>query len=154
MRCLATLIVAPLLHLVASCGTDQRCDHVCAAICAVRPDSEGYLPRDEVFRAAGIKEGNLSPLGIIGGGGCVLDCGCWLMFTERNRPGMPTGKTIDEILNNPNRSAYVPQNQLVSVSLVSKHSEELCRIESSATRRRRDAEENKYPNKSRHSNPR
>ena len=141
MRYLTAFIIAPLLF--ASCGVDKRCDHVCAALRSVRRDSEGYLPRDQVFQAAGIKESNLLPYAIVGGGGCVLDCGCWLMFTERNRPGFPTGKTIDEILNNPNRTACVPQNQLVSVSLVSKHSKELCRIESSAAQRRQDAVEYK-----------
>jgi hypothetical protein len=141
MRRLATLLVAQLL--LTSCGVDRRCAHVCAALRSVRMDSEGYLPRDEVFRAAGIEETSLNPFWTIGGGSCVLDCGCWLTFSERNRPGLLTGKTIDEILNNPNRTAYVPQNQLVYVSLVSKHNEEICRVESSAARRSRVAEENK-----------
>ena len=141
MRRLATLLVAQLL--LASCGVDHRCDQVCAALRSVKIDSEGYLPRDQVFQAAGIEETDLNPFSTIGGGISVLDCGCWLTFTERNRPGLPTAKTIDEILNNPNRAVYVPQRQLVSVSLVSKRSKEICRVESVAARRSRVAEKSK-----------
>ncbi len=139
MRRLATLLVAQLL--LEGCGADRRCDHVCAALRSVKTDSEGYLPRDEVFRAAGIKATDLNPFWVIGGGSCVLDCGCWLTYSERNRPGSLTGKTIDEILNNPNRIPHVPQSQLVSVSLVGKHNEEICRVESSAARRSRVAQD-------------
>jgi hypothetical protein len=141
MRRLATLLVAQLL--LPSCGVDHRCDQVCAALRSVRTDSDGYLPRDEVFRAAGIEETDLNPFSTIGGGSSVLDCGCWLTFTERNRPGLPTGETIDAILSNPNRTAHVPQSQLASVSLVSKRSEEICRVESVAARRSRVARESK-----------
>jgi hypothetical protein len=141
MRRLATLLVAQLL--LPSCGVDHRCDQVCAALHSVRTDSEGYLPRNEVFQAAGIDENDLNPFWRIGGGISVLDCGCWLTFTERNRPGLPTGKTIDEILNDPNRKAHVPQSQLTSVSLVSKRSEEICRVESAPARRSRVAKESK-----------
>jgi hypothetical protein len=141
MRCLTALIIAPLLF--ASCGVDKRCDHVCAALRSVKRDSEGYLPRDQIFQAAGIQESNVLPYAIVSGGGCVLDCGCWLMFTERNSLSFSDVKTIDQILNNPNRTACLPQSQLVSVSLVSKHSKELCRVESSAAQRRQNAVEYK-----------
>lgn len=142
MRLVATLLLTPVLF--ASCGVDKRCDHVCTALRSVRPDSEGYLPREKVFAAAGITESDLCTLPTIGGGIYDLDCGYWLEFTERrDLPDILPKKTIDEILNNPNRKARAPQNQLMSAVLIDKHSRELCRVESPALRRWRVAAEKK-----------
>ena len=142
MRRPVALLLVSLLLLVG-CAVDQRCEQVCSDLRMVRPDSEGYLPRGEVFRAAGITEADLSPsLMAVGGGITVLDCGCWLQFTERDRPGRPSRKTIDEILNDPNRKAHVPVTQLEAVVLIDKHSREVCRLETSAARKRRAASEN------------
>jgi hypothetical protein len=140
MRLVATLLVTPLLF--ASCGVDKRCDHVCTALRSVRPDSEGYLPRDKVFGSVGITEADLSPFATLSGGSCVLDCGCWFEYTERGSlSDILTKKTIDEILNNPNRTARAPQSQLMSAVLIDRHSRELCRVESPALRRWRAAAE-------------
>lgn len=142
MRPIITLLVIPLL--VASCGVDKRCDHVCSALRSVRPDSEGYLPRDKVFKAAGITDADLSATAMFNGGSCVLDCGCWFEFTERSYlSDTLTKKTIDEILNNPNRTARAPQSQLMSAVLIDRHSRELCRVESPALLRWRVATEKK-----------
>ncbi len=143
------ILLAVLLS--ASCADDRRCAEVCTALRSVRPDKEGYLPRESVFHAVRISEADSSSfLVTMNGGHAVLDCGCWFEYQYRaspNRAARPTSKTIDEILNNPNRTAFPPPSQLDSVVLVDKQNRELCRLESSARRRwlaaeaKRDAEQ-------------
>lgn len=132
-----------LLALVlVGCGVDQRCDHVCSALCSISPDADGCLPRDAVFRAAGISAIDLMPFGMQGRGSAVLECGCWLEFTERFRPELSAVTSIDEILNNPNRTRRPLSNQLESVVIIDRTSREICRLESTAARRRRTTDEN------------
>jgi hypothetical protein len=133
------ILLAGLLSV--SCAVDQRCDQVCTALRSVRPDAEGYFPREAVFNAAGISETDLNPLSMTPGGGhAALDCGCLFEFTVRHLVAVPAPKTLDDILNNPNRTAFKPSSQLESVVLVDKRSRVIFRMESPASRRKRVAE--------------
>jgi len=142
MRPITILLTA---LIATGCAVDRRCGQVCAALHAVRPDAEGYLPRDAVFKAVGISDADSIPfISTLYGGYKNLDCGCMVDFSARGLPKVPTEKTIDRILNNPNRNGngMIP-NQFESVVLVDKKSREICRIESRSKRRERVVGENK-----------
>lgn len=142
------VLLLAVTSLLASCGTHRQCAQICASLCAVKPDSQGYLPRDALFQAAGVPDPYFSPSMFTSGKGSVtLPCGCVMVFSERSRS--PTGRpernrppkgevvSIDQILNNPNRTANLPEMQLDSVTLVEKSGRVFCRIETTEEHNRR-----------------
>jgi hypothetical protein len=127
------------IFLAVGCSHDPRCDQACTALRAVKPDKEGYLPRDKVLEAVGLTDSDFSSYASTYYGGYTnLDCGCFFEFAHRGQPKPLTRKTIEDIINNPNRTASATPQQLESAVIVRKH-QEICRVESAARRRKRTA---------------
>jgi hypothetical protein len=123
--------------LAVSCTHDPSCERACEALRAVKPDKEGYLPRDKVLGAVGLTDSDFSRYALTYYGGYTyLDCGCFFEFVNRDHTRPITRKTIEEILNNPNRKASATTQQLESAKIVRKH-QEICRVESDARRKKR-----------------
>ncbi len=114
------------------CAVDRECNQVRKALQSVMPDSEGYLPREAVFKAARISEADLMPSKfMLSDGYAFLACDAHIEFTERcTQPTTPTPKNIDDILNNPNRTMVFP-NQLDSVVII-QNNREIFRFDSRA----------------------
>ncbi len=123
----------------ASCAHDPSCEQACIALRAVKPDKEGYLPRDKILQAVGLSDSDFNTFArTYYGGYAHLDCGCFFEFAVRDHPSPSTmtRKTIDEILNNPNRIVSATPAQLESAVIVWKH-QEICRVESEARTRKK-----------------
>jgi hypothetical protein len=134
MKAIAVIVMS---YLAAGCGVDRSCDQACAALRSVRPDREGYLPRDAVFKAVGITENDLIPFVTTRDGGHArIACGAHFEYIAKgaNRR-MPTQKTIDEILNNPNRAKAIIPDQLDSVVVI-QDNREIYRFDSRARSQR------------------
>jgi hypothetical protein len=125
MKQLALLLSALSL---ASCGVDKQYASVCTAIRAVKPDAQGYLPRDAVFQAAGISEANVIPyFNGLGRGTANLKGGGWLEFFEATA-NVPSADrelgTIDQVVTRPNRKI----GQLGAVVVRDDKMNEVCRV--------------------------
>ena len=131
------LVLLLVSLLAVSCAHDPRCEQACTALRAIKPDKEGYLPRDKVLQAVGLSDSDfISYARTHYGGYTHLDCGCFFEFAVRDHPNPSTmtRKTIDEIINNPDRPESATPQQLESAVIVRKH-QEICRVESAARRK-------------------
>jgi hypothetical protein len=110
--------------LAVSCAHDPRCEQACTSLRAVKPDKEGYLPRDKVLQAVGLSDSDFISYARTHYG----------THLDHPNPSTMTRKTIDKIFNTPNRTASATPQQLESAVIVRKH-QEICRVESAARRK-------------------
>ena len=112
-----------------SCVNQKLAQKYCEGLKRVRPDDEGYFSRVEVLDAVGYQEGSLSGGLLNGGEGIWLDGHFYLGMSHQGYDfNRISTKTIDEILDNPDRTRSGGDSQLDSVVLVNRRNQEVCRI--------------------------